>query len=127
MKNRNNTLIKPSNDVIQICLIAERVIRTCNIFKHNIKSELYLKIKRNIYTRSNRIFVQLDDHILSQHLFNNHKYQIIAIIIYVYLDVRLHHAAKELNEKKSKLRQNLFFSVTNKQPRSTAQTGGHKY
>lgn len=47
LKDRNDALIKPSSDVVDICLIAERVFRSCkNIFKNNIKIDLYAKIKR---------------------------------------------------------------------------------
>lgn len=71
LKDRNDALIKPSNDVVQICIISERVFRTCkNIFKNNIRNDLYLKIKKYIFTSSNCVFKQLDNHILNQHLFN---------------------------------------------------------
>jgi len=44
LKDRNNTLIKPSSDVVDICLIAETLFRSCgNIFKKNIKNDLYTK------------------------------------------------------------------------------------
>jgi len=41
------------------------------------------------------IFKELDDHCISQNLFNNHRDQLIALIIYIYLDVRLYHATKD--------------------------------
>ncbi|CAI6377379.1 unnamed protein product [Macrosiphum euphorbiae] len=109
LKDRNDALIKPFRDVVDICLIAERVFRSCdNIFKNNIKNSLFTKIKRHIiYSSTKKNFQELDDHCLSQNLFNNHRDQLIALIIYIYLDVRLHHAAKESNHNKIKLRQKL--------------------
>lgn len=67
-KDRNNALIKPSHDVVEICNEAERTFRSFNVFLLNIKHKMFNKIyqKRNI-------FKELNDHCIGQQLFNSHR------------------------------------------------------
>jgi len=36
-RNRNNALIKPSPDVVNICQVTEQVFHSCNVFLPNVK------------------------------------------------------------------------------------------
>ncbi|KAL1505965.1 hypothetical protein ABEB36_005408 [Hypothenemus hampei] len=47
----------------------------------------------------------MDDHILSQTIMDNHKIQLIKIIIGYYIDVRLFHESKQKSEKTKNIRQ----------------------
>jgi hypothetical protein len=97
IKDRNNALINPSQDVVQICQEAERVFQSYNVFLPNIKNKMINEIKRNIHQRT--IFQGLNDH-SGQQLFNTHRDQVIALIIIKFLNLRFHHAASIKEKKK---------------------------
>jgi len=98
IKDRNNALIKPSQDVVEICQEAERTFRSFNVFLPNIKYKMFNKIKQKIYQKPN-IFNELNDHCKGQQLFNTHKDQIISLAILTYLNIRFHHAAASIEKK----------------------------
>lgn len=86
-------MIKPSCDAIYICATAEREFRSCpNVFLPGIKRKLFYQIQNIVY--KNNTFCIKNDHCICQQLFNDHKNQIITLIINKYLDLRLHHASK---------------------------------
>lgn len=105
IKNRG-PFVFPSMDVIKICTAAERVFRQyyTNLF-----------VQKNIKTKmSQQIINSLDDpfsgtemqtHILSQDIFNNHRIQLIKLIIETFLNIRLYHEAKEHSAKNENIRQ----------------------
>lgn len=107
LKNRNNALIKPCHDAIYICATAEREFRSCpNVFLPGIKTKLYYQIQKIVY--KNNTFSTMNDHCIGQELFNNHKNQIIALIINKYLELRFHHASKiKTKSNEIKLRKKL--------------------
>jgi len=98
VKDRNNALMKPSQDVVEICLEAERTFRSFNVFLPNIKHKMLNKIKNTIYQKPN-IFNELNDHCRGQQLFNTHRDQIISLAILIYLNIRFHHAAASTEKK----------------------------
>jgi hypothetical protein len=77
IKDRNNALINPSQDVVEICQVAKRVFRSYNVFLPNIKNKMINEIKRNIYQRT--IFQGLNEHCTGQQLFNTHRDQVIDL------------------------------------------------
>ncbi|KAF0706184.1 THAP-type domain-containing protein [Aphis craccivora] len=101
-KNRNNALIKPNQDIVEICQEAERIFRTYSVFLPNIKSKIFYEIKNNIYQKPIIFKDHLNHHCLEQQLFNSHRDQIISLTILTYLNLRFHHAAST-NEKKNKM------------------------
>lgn len=94
-------LIKPAKDVCFIIEWAERIIRQYqnDIFKRNIKSIITNKITQRVLPY---IFSDLNDHIMSQEPFENHKKLLIVSLLDIYLNVRFHHIAKTYNKKKKK-------------------------
>lgn len=97
-KDRNNALIKPSQDVVDLCQVTERVFRSHNIFLPNVKQKIVTEIKRNIYSKP--VFKELNEHCTGQELFNTHRDQVIALIITTYLNIRFHHAAMTKEKKR---------------------------
>lgn len=83
-KDRNNALIKPSRDVVEICQEAERIFRFYNVFLPNINHKMFNKIKHKIYQKPN-IFDELNVQCKGQQLFNTHRDQIISLAILTYL------------------------------------------
>jgi hypothetical protein len=73
-KDRNNALIKPSQDVVDLCQVTERVFRSHNVFLPNVKQKIVTIIKRNIYSKS--VFKKLNEHCTGQELFNTHRDEI---------------------------------------------------
>lgn len=97
-KDRDNALIKPSQDVAEICQETERTFRSYNCFLPNIKPKMFNKIKNKIYKKPN-IFKELNNHCKDQQLFNTHRDQIISQTILTYLNIRFHHAAASTEKK----------------------------
>lgn len=99
-KDRNNALIKPSQDVVEICQEAERTFRSYNVFLPNIKHRMFNEIKNKIYQKPN-IFNELNYHCKGQQLFNTRRDQIISLAILTYLNIRFHHAVTSKEKKNS--------------------------
>lgn len=105
IKNRG-PLIFPSKDVMNICLVAERVFRQnyCNLFtKANIKNILTNQILNSLDSPFTGTLMH--NHILSQDVINNHRIQLIKLIIETFLNIRLFHEAKERSVKDEHIRQ----------------------
>lgn len=91
-------MIKPSQDVVEICQVAERTFRSYNVFLPNIKPKMFNEIKNKIYQKPN-IFKELNRHCKDQQLFNTHRDQIISLAILTHLNIRFHHAAASTEKK----------------------------
>jgi len=101
-KNRGG-LIKPSNDVISLCKIAEKVIRSYQgICQNNVVNKMTLIAMTRISIE--RYFQNLSFHILDQESINNHLLQLIKLIFNFYITIRLHHINSSTNEIDVKIR-----------------------
>lgn len=97
LKNRGK-LINVSSDVHKTCLVTEYIIRICNedlLRKKNIKLILSLKALNEL-SSDNTIFnsKEIKEHILQQDLLDNHRSQLLKLIVDCYITLRLHHFAK---------------------------------
>ncbi|KAE9526556.1 hypothetical protein AGLY_013204, partial [Aphis glycines] len=102
------SLIKPSKDVELLFKESEKCIRQHQeiVFKQkNIVRFLKNKVKRALYEV---VFKneEMYQHIICQQQFNNHRDQLMNLIITFYLNIRLHHKGKQF-DKESRL-QNKF-------------------
>jgi hypothetical protein len=90
LKNRG-TYLNPSKGVIKICKEAEKIIRQySNKF---INAADYF-----------RFDTKTDAHIKSMDIFDNHKIQLLKLVIETYLKCRLHYEATKNNEKEEYIR-----------------------
>lgn len=109
LKKNRGMLIKPSEDVNYICIWTEKVIREYQnkifnkIFKKEKKPVIIDKVVQHVLPY---VFFNLNHHILSQELFNNHKKQLIVCITEHYINIRFHHLGNTYN-KEQKTRQKL--------------------
>ncbi|KAL5239301.1 hypothetical protein ACI65C_006711 [Semiaphis heraclei] len=91
-------LITPTTDVHKICLTTEYIIRmNLNILltHKNIKQILIVKTMNEICHESTIFNSQLmKTHILNQDPLDNHRSQLLNIIINFYITLRMHHYAK---------------------------------
>ncbi|KAB0798505.1 hypothetical protein PPYR_09498 [Photinus pyralis] len=99
-------LTKASKDVHRLCLLCERVCRqteACIFVKNNIK--LYLACQTKFLVDSN-IFSSfaMQQHMLNQTVLNNHRNQLIDVIIQTYINIRLHYFAKLASERENRIR-----------------------
>lgn len=97
IKNKGK-LINISVDVQKICLATEYVIwmhRDMVLTKKNITLMLCIKSLNEVCLKTS-IFNSdtMSNHILNQDIFNNHRSQLIKLIIWHYIKIRLHHFAK---------------------------------
>ncbi|KYQ60588.1 hypothetical protein ALC60_00354, partial [Trachymyrmex zeteki] len=98
-KNRGN-LIFPSDDVIKITKYCETVIRlNSNIIRttNNIKTIITMKVFNDV---CHSVFNDsaMSEHIMHQNIFDNHKTELIKSIIVIYVNLRLFHEAKCVND-----------------------------
>lgn len=101
-KNRGG-LIKPNKNVIEICKIAERIIREYqDIDKSNVVSKITLNCMKKI--NISKYFQQLTYHFFEQEPLNNHLLQLIKIILNTYITLRLHHINSSTNAIDQKIR-----------------------
>jgi len=106
VKNRGR-LIKPINDVTELCRIAENVFRTQqSIYKTgaatNIRETFIMKSFSKI--NINKYFINLSDHIYHQDPINNHLIQIIKEIFKTYFNIRIHHFNQSNSQPKERIR-----------------------
>lgn len=105
IKNRG-TFIFPSEEVCRICLVAERIFRQnlqILFTRKNIKQFLTVQIFRNI----SRPFdsEEMQNHILSHGVLDNHRSQLTKLIIESFLNIRLFHEAKTRSQRDVNIRQ----------------------
>lgn len=104
LKNRGS-LFFPSVDVCKLCQIAEKIFRQHihEIFKkQNIKDYLLNKI----FAQTSHLFnsEEMYNHILNQDVLDNHRSQLIKLVIKYFIQIRLHHETKVRSEKDSNIR-----------------------
>lgn len=103
MKNRG-PFIAPSKDVISICKVSERIIRQYShtLFSRNIKTIIMNKIFNQIGNPfDNEI---MNEHVLCQQIFDNHRSQLCKYIIELYVNIKLFDETKKMSQKDSYLR-----------------------
>jgi len=106
IKNRGK-LIKPTNDVTELCRIVENVFPThqtiyTTVGARNIRETFILKSFSKI--NINKYFLSLSNHIYDQDPINNHLIQIIKEIFKYYFNIRIHHFNQLSSEPKEKIR-----------------------
>lgn len=101
-KNRG-CLILPNHDVIEICKIAERVIRGYQrIDGLNVANRITIECMRKI--NINKYLISSTNHFLEQEPINNHLLQLIKLIMNIYITLRLHHINSSTNSIYQKIR-----------------------
>lgn len=99
-KNRGG-LIKPHPDVIEICKIAERVLRGyAKIEETNVVNKITIESTRKI--NISKYFSSLDNHSFDQEPLNNHILQLIKQILNIY--ITLHYINSTTNAIDQKIR-----------------------
>ncbi|KYM99626.1 hypothetical protein ALC62_09628 [Cyphomyrmex costatus] len=98
IKNKRPYL-KSSDDVCIICKVSESTIRQYmnELKKNNIKQFLINTILRRLSSPFSNNTMQ--DHILTQEIFDNHRTQLCKHIVSLYIDVRLFYEAKNMSSK----------------------------
>jgi len=97
IKNRGG-LIFPSKSVVLVCQETERLIRSYPpTYFNNNKNKLYLlvKIKQNLYKYNRELFSDCPD---QESFLDTHKDQIIKLIVFKYVDIRLFHEVRKVND-----------------------------
>jgi len=88
-------LINVSSDVHKVCLISEYIIRmnTENLFsKKNIKLILIVKTMNEVCSDPTLFnSIEMKNYILNQDPFDNHRSQLLKLIIDYYITLRLNH------------------------------------
>jgi hypothetical protein len=97
IKNRGPLKI-PSEDVVSVCKIAERIFRG---YKNDIVKATCRETVVNIILRNVLISAFTSD-IFIKHNFNesNRRYQLLSLLVDIFLNVRYFYEAKILSEKK---------------------------
>lgn len=105
VKDRKNYYVAPATDVINICKISEKIIRQ-NLYRiqcKNIKSIVMNEIMGIVGLPFDT--AEMNNHILSQDLLDNHRIQLCKLIIDLYINVRFFHEAKQMSAKDEYIRQ----------------------
>lgn len=104
VKNKGG-LIKPSEDVVNICKVAESTFKS-NIGKISKQGNIiqYLIIKSSAHLKINSLFTAISNHILNQSPLSNHLLQIVNLILKIYLTIRLHHFNKTNSQPQIRIR-----------------------
>lgn len=98
-------LIKPSKDVTDICIKAERVFKSNTVLikqKSNPINTLIVKTTSTI--EINKLFQTLNNHILNQSPLHNHLLQLIKNILLYYFKIRIHHYNKNQSQPQQRIR-----------------------
>lgn len=98
-------LLRPSSDVIEICIIIEKRLR--HIFELNDKKmpnepnffKTFVHEMFAVISDNNKVFSCLDEHMFNHSFMENPKTNLIKIIISVYARIRLNSFAKLQTEK----------------------------
>lgn len=100
-------LIKPTNDVTELCRIAENVFRTQpSIYKTVGATYIRETFIRKSFSKINinKYFLNLSEHIYNQDPINNHLIQIIKEIFKTYFNIRIHHFNQSSSQPKERIR-----------------------
>lgn len=108
-KNRGG-LCKPSKDVVNVCLVAETIMRMEQNFS---ASNIILKLIALAINALNMetLFTCLSRHCQDQDPLNGHILQLIRLILKHYFTIRLHHINSSQNEIKDRIRQKLTKTI----------------
>lgn len=91
-------LVYPSPDVVAVCKATESVFRSLMapgskpVYAANLKSSITTQIMGKLVGRE--LFNNLSEHLQTCEPTNDHRNQLLKIIIQQYLTVRLHHQAR---------------------------------
>lgn len=100
-------LTSPSKDVQRVCHEAEKVI-SCyhSTYLTTTKNKTYLvnEIKSNVYKLNNRIFSDSGNQIPFLAFLHRHSSQLINLIILKYIDIRIFHEIRKINDNLHKNR-----------------------
>lgn len=109
IKNRGG-LVTPSEDVIRICRICEKLVRETSVLnpQKNLSDTLKIRLLNQCVTKN--LFQNIESHF---ELYENHNLWLIESIGKKYFNVRLHYYSKEFNDKIHfrRIRQHLTKSV----------------
>ena len=98
-----------SLDVIQICETAERQFRSTNILrKKNVLHYLMVMTLRNIHPS---ILSENSEHMFEQGFLEDHRTQVIKLIILKYLTLRLRHSTTGKNDVEIRIRHQLTKTI----------------
>lgn len=101
----SGVLTNASPDVIEVCIISKKILRSNmkDTKKKNALTILCLKALRNIQLS---IFSSTDylNHILEQSILEDHRHELIKLIIKKYLIVRLNHISVTKNDAIKRIR-----------------------
>lgn len=102
-KNRGK-LVVPHPDVTAICCYAEKIIRAFKEDLQRKKTVEYLKLK--VLKNASKTFSDptIIDHLYGQDILDNHKIQIIKLIIEIYFKIRVAYECKLKSQKSSRVR-----------------------
>lgn len=110
-KNKGG-LVVPGVDSSKICKTAEKEFRICEqlgqLQKKNLMQYLIIKSMRKLPLN---VYSTLDEHILDDNPFDNHKILLIKTLLFEYLKIRLIHVAKQYTRQ---LQTNKIRSLNNK-------------
>lgn len=102
-KNRGG-LLRPSSDVIKICMVVEKKIRLLmsinsnKIPKESNFLEVFVSEVASSILHNKKMFQQIDDHIFDHGLMENPRCKIIKYIISIYAKIRIYSFAKKQTE-----------------------------
>ena len=104
LKNRGKYFL-PSKDVSEICVMSERLFRQhLGQFTSTNHKTLSLKIFSLCGSKDYFTGQEMLDHIKSQDIFDNHRTQLIKLIIEIFLKIRVHHECKTKTVEKHDFR-----------------------
>ena len=109
----NGGLIKPSNDVIQLCTVSEKMLRILLVENGGKppKGSECLKLRSKIIEKfvGSDIFNKLHEHSLENALPENHIVMLARSVVKLFMKIRLNHIASRHNHnlQKTFLRQHL--------------------
>lgn len=108
LKSRGG-LINASADVISLCKLGEITFRESNIFSQhkNLLQFLLMKILRKVTS----VIFYHKDHCLEQNYLNDHRLQLIKLVLVNFLKIRLHHAGKTKSAVVTRIRSKLTKTV----------------
>lgn len=99
-KNSKGGLVSASEDVIYLCQLAEKQVRSYSHSLKNInKDKLVIE---TIKTVSKPLFPKLRKHVLNESLFENHAIELTKLIISTYVDLRIHYETKKATDATKK-------------------------
>ena len=107
--DKTGGLTRPSKDVICICFTAKKYLQ----IQLNSKKPTNIDLSRlmnqiTLLLCDRKLFTELEDHVKDCDAYDNHILLLTKCVLSVYLEIRLKHACKLMNEQacKSRLQSN---------------------